>query len=274
MPAIPEFIMAFLECKFYSDVLGLSTSMSVVLPQKSSKQSNITYPGKNGKYKTLFLLHGLSDDHSIWMRRTSIERYAASFGIAVVMPEVGRSFYSDMLYGGAYETFVAQELPAIVRAFFPLSDARQDNYIAGLSMGGYGAFKFALNYPENYCAAASLSGALDMAKAGDTPENEVDIQQDLINIWGNASAIANTKDDLFYAAKTLTAQGRECPKLYMCCGDADFLYHSNLAFRDFALQQQLPLTWQIDPGYAHTWDYWDLRIQTALAWMFNGGNSE
>ena len=261
--------MAFLECKFYSDVLSLSTSMSVILPQKNRKFPDVKYPGKDGKYKTLFLLHGLSDDHSVWTRRTSIERYAASFGIAVVMPEVGRSFYSDMLYGGAYETFIAQELPAIARSFFPLSDAREDNYIAGLSMGGYGAFKFALNYPENYCAAASLSGAVDMASAGKVPENEADIQQDIVNIWGNASAIANTKHDLFWAANTLKAQERKCPNLYLCCGDADFLYQSNLAFRDFALEQQLPLTWQIDPGYAHTWDYWDLRIQTALAWMFS-----
>ncbi len=246
--------------------------MSVVLPQKNGKQSGITYPGKDGKYKTLFLLHGLSDDHSIWMRRTSIERYAASLGIAVVMPEVGRSFYSDMLYGGAYETFVAQELPAIARSFFPLSDAREDNYIAGLSMGGYGAFKLALNYPENYCAAASLSGALDMASVGDVPENEVKIHQDIINIWGNVSAIANTKHDLFFAAKTLKAQALNCPDLYMCCGDADFLYQSNLAFRDFALRQKLPLTCQIDPGYAHTWDYWDVRIQSVLAWMFSSSS--
>ncbi len=264
--------MAFLECKFFSDTLKLSTAMSVILPQKSSKQPDIKNLGKHGKYKTLFLLHGLSSDHSVWTRRTSIERYVELLGIAVIMPEVGRSFYTDMTYGGAYETFVAQELPVIARAFFPLSDAREDNYIAGLSMGGYGAFKLALNYPETYCAAASLSGALDMASAGKVPEKEANIQQDIVNVWGNASAIANTKHDLFFAANMLKTQGRDCPKLYMCCGDADFLYQSNLAFRDVALQQTLPLTCQIDPGYAHTWDYWDVRIQTALAWMFDSDN--
>lgn len=93
------------------------------------------------KHPTLYLLHGLSDDHTIWLRRTSIERYVASMGLAVVMPAVHRSFYTDMDKGYRYWTFISEELPALARSFFPLSDKREDNFAAGLSMGGYGAFK-------------------------------------------------------------------------------------------------------------------------------------
>lgn len=99
-------------------------------------------------HPTLYLLHGLSDDDSIWLRRTSIERYVAQMGIAVVMPQVHRSFYTDMAAGGQYWTFISEELPALARSFFPLSAKREDNFVAGLSMGGYGALKLGLRKPE------------------------------------------------------------------------------------------------------------------------------
>ena len=258
--------MALIDCKFYSEALGLSTSMTVILPQATESQIGMQNIAESGKHKTLYLLHGLSDDHSIWLRRTSIERYVAPLGIAVVMPAGHRSFYTDMAYGGAYEAFVAEELPKIARSFFPLSDAREDNYVAGLSMGGYGAFKLALNYPGNYCAAASLSGAVDMAERFEHPENPH--KQDAINIFGNPPAIRGTKHDLFFAAQHLKQSGKPIPRLYQCCGNEDFLYEDNIRFRDFAHQEELPLTWQEDAGYEHTWDYWDLRIQTVLEWMF------
>src|SRR5512136_755148 len=177
--------MALFHCDFRSEVLDLSTSMVVILPDAEPSQD-----GRRRKYKTLYLLHGLSDDHTIWQRRTSLERYTAPLGIAVVMPAVDRSFYTNMAYGKAYETFVAEELPKLARSFFPLSEQREDNYVAGLSMGGYGAFKLALNYPENYCAAASLSGALDLSKIVEDPE--ADIRPDFINIFGLNPSIKGT----------------------------------------------------------------------------------
>jgi putative tributyrin esterase len=263
--------MALIECKFFSEVLGLSTAMSVILPQRTQGQIGMQNVASTEKHKTLYLLHGLSDDHTIWVRRTSIERYVAPLGIAVVMPAVHRSFYTDMVYGGAYETFMANELPTLARSFFPLSETREDNYIAGLSMGGYGAFKLALNYPDRYCAAASLSGALDLAgRSVDVPPEDP-VRQDFINIFGQPSHIKNTRHDLPWVAKTLKTEGKPIPRLYQCWGDKDFLSQDNLVFRNFAQKEDLPLTWQEDPGYEHTWDYWDLRIQTVLEWMFIRG---
>ncbi len=178
--------MALIHCDFFSNVLGLSTSMYVILPQQTVNQIGMKGVAKGKKHKTLLLLHGLSDNHTIWLRRTSIERYVAPLGLAVVMPAVQRSFYTDMAKGLKYEEFVSLELPEIARSFFPLSDRREDNYVAGLSMGGYGAFKLALRRPENFAAAASLSGALDIAfRAG---EIEPDFQKELQNIFGKLIA--------------------------------------------------------------------------------------
>ena len=111
----------------------------------------------------LYLLHGLSDDDTIWLRRTSIERYVAPLGLAVVMPQVHRSFYTDEAHGNRYWTFLSEELPELVHHFFRLSRRREDTFVAGLSMGGYGALKWALREPERFAAAASMSAAADVA---------------------------------------------------------------------------------------------------------------
>ncbi len=258
--------MALLRCDFYSESLELSTSMTVILPQRTQTQIGQVNAASAGRHKTLYLLHGLSDDDTIWVRRTSIERYVAPLGIAVVMPSVHRSFYTDMASGGAYETFVAEELPKIARSFFPLSDRRGDTYVAGLSMGGYGAFKLALTYPERYCAAASLSGAVDVARRAEDPQE--DFHRDFVNIFGPQPGVAGTRDDLFFLVRNRAREGGELPRLHQCCGEDDFLFEENIRFRDHLAAHGLPATWQSDPGYAHTWDYWDLRIQTVLAWMF------
>src|SRR6266498_4824372 len=115
-------------------------------------------------YRTLYLLHGHSDDHTAWMRWSSIEKYAEGLNLAVVMPAVHLSFYNDMVYGGKYWQFISEEVPALVREMFSLSADRKDNFVAGLSMGGYGAFKMALTHPERFAAAASLSGAVDISE--------------------------------------------------------------------------------------------------------------
>ena len=149
--------MAFFDCHFFSETLALSVSAHILIPQVAAKKSRALHP-------TLFLLHGLSDDHTIWMRRTSIERYAAARNLAVVMPAVGRSYYQDMASGPRYWTYLSEELPAIMRSFFPLSGERADNFTAGLSMGGYGALRLALAHPKKFAAAASFSGALDYVR--------------------------------------------------------------------------------------------------------------
>jgi S-formylglutathione hydrolase FrmB len=251
--------MAWIDCHFYSDILGLSTSMYVILPQQTGTQIGMaSRAAADRKHPVLFLLHGLSDDHTIWLRRTSIERYAASMGIAVVMPNVHRSFYTDMAAGGRYWTFLSEELPALARSFFPLSAERKDNFAAGLSMGGYGALKLGLRCPDRFAAAASLSGAVDVAESARRwPEEGV-------RIFGDQ--IAGTDNDLFGLASRLAGSEGPKPLLFQCCGTEDFLYESNIRFRDHCRSLGLPLTYEEGPG-SHDWSYWDANIQRVLKWL-------
>jgi putative tributyrin esterase len=257
--------MAFIDCHFFSDALGVSASMYVLLPQTARNQIGMDAVVRDKKHPTLYLLHGLSDDHTIWMRRTSIERYAAAKGIAVVMPAVNRSFYSDMPKGPRYWEFISEELPELARSFFPLSDRREDTFVAGLSMGGYGAMKLGLSHPDRYAAAASLSGAMDVQWALESyPTDEFR--------WmlGESDTLRGTDLDLFHLARRLAASGAERPKLYQCCGTEDFLYQDNIKFRDYCRELGLAFTYEEEPG-THDWGYWDAKIQRVLDWLPLGG---
>ncbi|BCG61322.1 alpha/beta hydrolase [Paenibacillus sp. URB8-2] len=257
--------MALIECRFYSETLGLGTSMTVILPQRTKTQIGMGGVTRGTSlHPTLYLLHGLSDDDSIWLRRTSIERYVADKGIAVVMPQVHRSFYTDMASGGSYWTFISEELPALARSFFPLSAEREDNFVAGLSMGGYGAIKLGLRKPEAFAAAASLSGALDVTNLH-LRHGNVMSKREYELIFGKVD-ISGTDEDLIALIRKADASGGPKPLLYQCCGTGDFLYEDNLRFRDACRSTSLSLTYEEGPG-AHEWGYWDAKIQDVLAWL-------
>lgn len=255
--------MALIQCNFFSEVLNLSTSMTVILPQETTSQIGMQNKKEGKKHQTLYLLHGLSDDDTIWTRRTSIERYVAPLGLAVVMPQVHQSFYTDMVYGNRYWTFLTEELPQIASSFFPLSEKREDNFVAGLSMGGYGAFKWALHHPDKFAAAASLSGALDMANS--VIRKNDDARKGLFRLIYGDQEIAGTANDLLW----LLEQGdklEQKPLLFQSCGTEDFLYEDNLSFHEACLKSSYELTYQFPPG-EHEWGYWDSRIQDVLAWL-------
>lgn len=254
--------MILSEINFFSESLGMRATMGVILPQ----------PGPNEPlkppFRSLYLLHGHSDDHTAWQRWTSIERYVEGLNLAVIMPNVHRSFYTDMKHGGRYWTFVSEEVPALARSIFPLSAARADNFVAGLSMGGYGAFKMALAHPERFAAAASLSGAVDIRYIvnDDEPDQDEEWLAGMHNIFGpDLKQVADGPEDLRTLARK-AASAPEKPRLYQCCGTEDFLYQNNLSFRDFVRSLPLDLTYEEGPG-EHTWAYWDKKIQDALTWM-------
>jgi putative tributyrin esterase len=252
--------MAVFHIDFYSEVLDLQCGMDVILPQK--KLANMR--SKRPRYQTLWLLHGLSDNHSAWQRWTSIERYVDGTNLAVVMPAIGRSFYTDMAHGLPYWTFLTEELPVLARWFFPLSAARKDNFVAGLSMGGYGAFKVALSYPGRYAAAASLSGALDLSKDFESDDPEWIAM--LSDIWGGPEGYIGTNNDILYLASQIAESGAEPPMLYQYCGTEDFLYDQNLRFKAHADEIGLPVNYNENSG-DHRWKYWDQQIQQVLEWL-------
>jgi S-formylglutathione hydrolase FrmB len=253
--------MALFHVNFFSNVLGLSVAMDVILPQPA--------PGtRRGEQKlpVLWLLHGLSDDHTIWQRRTSIERYVEPLNLAVVMPAVDRSFYTDMAQGNRYWSYISEELPALARSFFPLSARREDNFVAGLSMGGYGAFKLALRHPERYAAAASLSGALRHFDRDLVEDPDPTWHAEIANVFGDLASFATSEENVYHLAQQLAASGAPSPMLYQCCGVDDFLYADNLAFKQHAVTLGLPLTYEEGPG-EHNWAYWDQQVQRVLAWL-------
>lgn len=253
------------EVHFFSETLGIRSSMNVLLPQRALIDEKSK---RKPHYRTLYLLHGHSDDHTVWMRWTSIERYVEGLNLAVVMPAVNLSFYTDMAHGGAYWQFISEEVPMRVRDLFSLSAKREDNFVAGLSMGGYGAFKLALSHPDRFAAAASLSGAVDICEVVRVKKHEplnaawlVEMQ----NIFGDLSKVPGSKHDLFVLAKK-AAKGPVRPRLYQCCGTEDFLYADNIRFRDAVRKLPLDLTYEEGPG-EHVWGYWDKMIQNALKCM-------
>ncbi len=260
--------MALITCDFYSESLGLCCAMNVILPQATSSQIGMQGSVRAKKHPVLWLLHGLSDDHTIWARRTSIERYVAERGIAVVMPNAGKSFYKNMASGPAYGTFLKEELPEIAQSFFPLSTDRRDNFVAGNSMGGYGAFLLALSQPERFAAAASLSGALDIANHTRDLEGREGFIRDA---FGPPSKIRGGDYDLFHLAENLSKKASSSPEpiptLYACCGSGDFLLPSNHRFVSHAKKIGLPLTYEEQPEAYHEWGYWDRQIERILRWL-------
>ncbi|MBB6674771.1 alpha/beta hydrolase [Cohnella nanjingensis] len=257
--------MALIHCNYGSETLGLSVSMDVILPERSYSQAKQAgTAGRAEKYPVLYLLHGLSDDHTIWQRRTSIERYVSGMNLAVVMPTVYRGFYTDMKQGYAYWTFISEELPHIAQTLFPLSDRREDNFVAGLSMGGYGAFKLGLRRPDRFAAAASLSGALDILALD--VEGAPLSRREYANVFGGGEAATGSDDDLLAVAERLKQSGVPAPKLFQCCGTEDFLYEDNQRFLGRARELGLDLTYEEEPG-DHDWAYWDKKIQRVLEWL-------
>lgn len=253
--------MAFVDLKFFSESLGMQASVYVVIPQKSTAgEIGVTRgdSGKEGKYKCLYLLHGLSDDHTIWLRRTSIERYADQYGICVVMPCGDTSFYTDMKYGKKYYTYIAKELPKLICQFFNVSDQREDNFIAGLSMGGYGALKIGMRECEYFCAAAGLSSGADIVRIGSMRPEVV------VPIFGKEMEIADN-ENLFTLAE-MTNENPNKPRIYMGVGTEDFLYEDNQNLKKKFEALDYDFTYRESAG-EHTWAFWDEYIQYVLEWM-------
>jgi S-formylglutathione hydrolase FrmB len=260
--------MALLDVHAFSDVLGQQVSFHVLLPQPTTRQIGVASSKARAAYPVLWLLHGLSDDHTIWLRRTSIERYAAERNLAVVMPAAARSYYQDMASGPRYWTFFTEELPSLCQSWLPLSDRREDQFVAGLSMGGYGALRMALAKPERYAAAASLSGALDLKRrlreAG--KEGSRISRAEWMGIVGPELNITGTDADLEFLARKVASSSGQKPKLFLSCGTEDDLLNDSRGFHQHLDALSYAHEYHESPG-GHDWAYWDAAIQRVLDWL-------
>lgn len=212
--------------------------------------------------KVLYLLHGLSDDGSAWQRYSSIEAVANAYGLVVVMPSVARSFYTDLPNGQKFFSYIVEELPRYLAEVFNLRPKREDTYMAGLSMGGYGAMKCALLHPELYGAVASFSGVLSMvgfaaATVTDQRYSEFSL------IFGDLLKVPGSEYDPAVWLKNAAAHVQDLPKLFVSCGRQDDLYPLNQLFVAGCKQLNVPVNYYEEDG-KHDWFFWDREIKRFL----------
>lgn len=230
--------------RYFSTALLKHTQAEILLPD----------PSVPGPYHVMFLLHGLSDDQSIWMRRTSIERYVENLPLIVVMPDGGRGWYCDAIQGFAYETAIGKELPELIEKTFT---TKGHWCITGLSMGGYGALKLALRFHDRFHSAVSHSGALHVGHY--PPQGDDRFREELTRVVG--ADPAGKENDLY--ALVGKQRPSKMPLMRIDCGVDDFLIDSNRNFHAHLKELEIDHEYEEFPG-AHTWDYWDLHVREAL----------
>lgn len=248
--------MALLRGEYSSQVLEMTTSFQAVLPDE----------GELGDVKTVYLLHGLTDNCTGWTRYSCCERYARERGVALVIPEVQRSFYIDGASGLRYFTYVSQELPRAMQRLFGLSPEREKNYVMGLSMGGYGALKCALTYPERYAGCGSFSGVTDLDGLRALPSPPLH-PWEFDALLGPGGA-AGTENDLF-----ALAAGKTLPPVYLSCGEQDSLYPMNVKFARYLESRGAYYRFDHRPG-AHAWDFWDRSLRDCMDWLWKENGRE
>ncbi len=234
--------MAHIEMTYRSEQLICDTQIRIHLPEGIQRGERLP---------VLYLLHGIGGTSSSWDKYTSVGRYVRNQKLIVVMPDGGKSFYIDEMYGEKYYSYIAKELPDMIEATFPAGETR---YIAGLSMGGYGAFRIALKNPERYRYAASFSGAVDIESLLPfDPER-------FIGVTGGT--FVPEEMDLFVLAKN-AEQAPVRPRLYQWCGTEDFLYEGNVKFKEFMETTSFDYTYAEGPG-THEWEFWDEQLKVFL----------
>lgn len=249
--------MALLNCELYSQSMRMPTTVTVLLPQDITRSKEPA--------PVLYLLHGRSHNHSVWQRYTSVERYAETYGIAVIMPEVNRSFYTNMCCGGDYFSYITEELPALCESMFHIRTDAASRYIAGMSMGGYGCLKAALTFPDRYAGCAAMSAVTDIRMHVRDTEENTPKKQEFRGIFGQDLKVSDN-DDLFHLA-ALAKKASSVPNLYFSCGIEDHLYKEGADFRRHLSSLEIPYTFEEWHG-VHDWVFWDEAIKKVLEHFF------
>lgn len=246
--------MAVFTGSFLSAELGRHNSVTVILPHDTVREPQWSFP-------VLYLLHGKTDDNNSWLYRSNIERYATERGLCVVMPDAALSFYADMAYGGNYFSYITHELPEVMQNMFRVSVRREDTYIGGVSMGGYGALKCALLKPELYRGCIALSPVADIGRvqaedcrAGEKPMWKA--------ICGDGLKLDENLD-LFQMLERSGGFVNMCPKIYIACGKQDELFEDNIRLKESLDAHRIEFTFE-QAAAGHEWGFWDVALQRGL----------
>ncbi len=248
--------MALIRLDHTPETTKVNTPLNIILPGPGQMKGK---PVR--ERKVLYLLHGLSDDASAWQRFSNIEMLAVDYGLVVVMPSVGRSFYTDMPNGQAYFSYLTEELPQYLKDVFGLDPKREDTLVAGLSMGGYGAMKCALLHPEKFKAAASFSGVLSVAMIQNDPDDPR--HAEFSQLFGDLDKVQGSQHDPAVWLKQAAIRPEALPYLYISCGRQDDLYPLSKMF--FAACQSAGIQAEYHEEDAqHEWYFWGREIARFL----------
>lgn len=260
--------MAIIEVNFISKCLMRTVTFNAIIPvDKFGPQAE---NAEQKPLKTLYLLHGIFGNYTDWVNGTRIQAWAEANDLAVIMPSGENRFYlDDEKSGELYGEFIGKELVEFTRKLFPLSDKREDTFIAGLSMGGYGAIRNGLKYAENFGCVIGLSAALvhDTWKDADNSAPIFTFRRNYYEaIFGEYDKVKGSDKDPKALLLKLKEESRPVPKMYLCCGTEDGLVTANRDFRDFLNENGVDLTYVEGPG-KHDWVFWDTYIKKVLDWL-------
>lgn len=258
--------MALIQVNFYSKVLEKIVPINVILPV--DKRMNEGKP--DGPFQTLYLLHGLTGNYTDWVAGSNIQRWAEEKDIAVIMPSGENSFYVDNPgVNKNYGEFIGKELVRMTRKMFHLSDKREDTFVAGLSMGGYGAIRNGLKYHNTFGYLAGLSSALitdGIEKRTDDSETFFEGRAYAEECFGDLDRVANSDKNPKWLAGKLLQENVSIPKIYMACGEEDFLLNENRDFKNYLENIGVDVLYEEAPG-GHDWDFWNTYIKKVLDWL-------
>lgn len=261
--------MALLQVNFLSKSLLRTVTMQVILPVDKLFSPGMPERG-NKPFKTLYLLHGMFGNYTDWVSGTRIQRWAEEKNLAVVMPCGDNAYYIDQPASGHfYGEFIGKELVEITRRMFPLSDKREDTFIAGLSMGGFGAIRNGLKYHESFGYIAGLSSALKLEQIENGSFiNRVAYEESCFGDLNEAVLSDKNPKVLVKAIKDKIQQDPNLrfPKMYLVCGTEDQFIDANREFKVFLLENGVDLTYVEGPG-KHDWDFWDTHIKKVIDWL-------
>lgn len=260
--------MAIIEVNFISKCLMRTVTFNAIIPvDKFGPQAE---NAEQKPLKTLYLLHGIFGNYTDWVNGTRIQAWAEANDLAVIMPSGENRFYlDDEKSGELYGEFIGKELVEFTRKLFSLSDKREDTFVAGLSMGGYGAIRNGLKYAENFGCVIGLSAALvhDTWKDADNSAPIFTFRRNYYEaIFGEYDKVKGSDKDPKALLLKLKEEGRPVPKMYLCCGTEDGLVTANRDFRDFLNENGVDLTYVEGPG-KHDWVFWDTYIKKVLDWL-------
>ena len=259
--------MALGQFDFYSNSLRRAVSFNILLPNDCATQGNVHY---NRKMKTLYLLHGYSGNNKSWLLSSFIEELSCRYNMAVVFPNGENCFYIDgQGVGSAYCNYVGEELVEYTRKVFGLSKDKEDTYIAGLSMGGFGAIHVGLAYPDTFGGIVGLSSALIVHNIAGKKEGFADPIADYHyyhTVFGDLDQLVESSNNPEFQIMELQKASREIPAIYMACGTEDFLLEENRLFHRFLINHRVPVTYIESPG-AHDWKFWNHYLEPSIQWL-------